>query len=75
MEDPIVRARAPATIRRVCERGRLERQFMSDAYECLVPIVRRFCGERREGALEHQHPAAESKRTVGGRVSCAGGGL
>ena len=44
MEDPTVRARAPDRLRRVCERNRLERQLMSEAYEGLVPVVRCRCG-------------------------------
>jgi hypothetical protein len=44
MEDPTVRARAPDRLLRVCERSRLERQLMSAAYECVVPVVRCRCG-------------------------------
>jgi hypothetical protein len=74
MEDPTIRGRAPTTLLRACERGRLEDQFMSDAYEYLVPIVRCRCDQRRRGVANDR--LADSEHRVG-RVSQAchtGGG-
>lgn len=31
----------PTRLLRTCERNRLEKQFLSDAYECLVAVIRR----------------------------------
>jgi hypothetical protein len=45
MEDPTLRASAAAPLLRACEPSRLERLFMSEAYEQLVPIVKCRCGE------------------------------
>jgi len=53
MEDPTLKAGVAATVLRACERGRLEKQFMSDAYEQLVPIVKRRCGELRGDVVDN----------------------
>ena len=39
MDDPISGAVAPIRLRRSCERNRLERQFLINAYEHLVALV------------------------------------
>jgi hypothetical protein len=39
MDGPIIRPIAPIRLRRTCERNRLERQFLINAYECLVTLV------------------------------------
>lgn len=46
MDDPIVGSSVPLRLRRLCERNRLEKQFMVDAYERLVPVIenKAFCG-------------------------------
>lgn len=41
MDVPSVGPSAPVTFRRTCERNRLEKQFLIDAYECLVTIIER----------------------------------
>lgn len=46
MEDPDPKAPNPVRISRMHEAGRLERQYIGDAYERLMPIIRRVCGER-----------------------------
>jgi hypothetical protein len=74
MEDPNVRARSPATLRRVSERNRLAREFMSDAYEYLLPVVRCRCGEFRSGARDHWSDASDQGSGTDGRARCAGGG-
>ena len=74
MEDPTVRARAPATLLRACERSRLEGQLMNDAYECLVPIVKCRCG-LPGGGVDRWPVAPERGAGEGGRARCAGGVL
>lgn len=74
MEDPNVRARSPATLRRVYECNRLARQFMSDAYEYLLPVVRYRCGEGRGGAGDHWPDAFHQGTGKEGRAHCVGGG-
>jgi hypothetical protein len=44
MEGPTIRHSAPVRLRRTCERNRLQKQFLIDAYEYLVAIVE--CDER-----------------------------
>ena len=39
MDEPIIGAVAPIRLRRSCERNRLERQFLINAYEHLVALV------------------------------------
>jgi hypothetical protein len=39
MDDPTIGAVAPIRLRRSCERNRLERQFLINAYEHLVALV------------------------------------
>lgn len=39
MDDPITGPGAPVRLQRVCERNRLEKEFLSHAYECLVAVV------------------------------------
>lgn len=70
MEDPTIRARMAATVLRTCERSRLERQFMSDAYEHLVPIVKCRCDVLRGGIADSwpvtpEHGVEDRGRTCG----------
>ena len=39
MDDPIIGLGAPVRLQRACERNRLEKGFLSHAYECLVAVV------------------------------------
>ena len=39
MDDPITGAGAPVRLLRACERNRLDKQFLSHAYECLVAVA------------------------------------
>jgi hypothetical protein len=39
MDDPITAPIAPIRLRRVCERNRLERLFLINAYESLVTLI------------------------------------
>jgi hypothetical protein len=39
MDDPFVGPNTPIRLRRACERNRLEKQFLIDAYEHLVMLV------------------------------------
>ena len=39
MDDPIVGPKMPIRLRRTCERHRMEKQFLIDAYETLVALV------------------------------------
>jgi hypothetical protein len=45
MEGLNVRLRAPTRLVRTCERNRLEKQFLSDAYECLVAVIKHRCDD------------------------------
>jgi hypothetical protein len=38
MDDPIIGPGTPVRLRRTCERNRLEKQFLIDAYECVLAI-------------------------------------
>lgn len=73
MEDPTVRAGSPGRLLRAGQRNRLEKQFMSEAYECLVPILKCRCDQ--PGGT-HPSPAVLDlgDREVA-RACCAGGGL
>ena len=74
MEDPTVRARPPGRLLRACHRNRLDRQLMSDAYECLVPIIKCRCDEPGSGTKSR--PAVLGLGDVQVRRACgAGGGL
>ena len=39
MDDPIVGPKTPIRLRRTCERNRLEKQLLIDAYETLVALI------------------------------------
>jgi hypothetical protein len=39
MDDPTDGQGTPLKLRRSCERSRLEKQFLIDAYECLVALI------------------------------------
>ena len=39
MDDPFTGTGAPVRLQRACERNRLEKGFLSHAYECLVAVV------------------------------------
>ena len=71
MEDPIVRVGLPGRLVRLCQRSRLERQLMNDAYECLVPVVR--CRLDREGQPATPLPAVLEGRS-GSRSRLRAGG-
>ena len=73
MDDPSTRARAPARLVRACERNRLSRQLMNDAYECLVPIIQRRCDDLHTVAVDRWSVAPEYRREEGGRACCPGG--
>ena len=73
MEDPTVRAAAPGRLLRGCQRSRLERQIMSEAYECLVPILKYRC-DRSVGTSGWATAAGLGGHPVA-QARCAGGGL
>ena len=73
MEGPQVRARAPARLLRVCERSRLSRQFMGDAYECLVPMIKRRCDDPRTVAVDRGSVVPEQRAGADRRACCPGG--
>ena len=58
----------PLKLRRNCERSRLEKQFLIDAYECLVAIIDqdalRSSAEERSGtsAIPQEAIATRSRR-------------
>ncbi len=74
MEDPTVRARSPGRLLRACQRSRLERQLMSEAYECLVPILTCRCDGFGSGLVDRWALAAERRNGQTARSCCAGGG-
>jgi hypothetical protein len=59
MDDPTVGPSAPVRLRRTCERNRLEKQFVSDAYECLVAMINHRCDERVASAVNERSVATE----------------
>lgn len=62
MEAPNVRLEVPMRLLRVGERSRLERLFLNDAYECLVPVVQRGNGAFDVSPSAPQHRFAEDNR-------------
>ena len=73
MEDPTIRAAAPGRLLRGCQRSRLERQIMSEAYECLVPILKCRCGMPGGGSDAWPGVSATGDEQVA-KAGCAGGG-
>jgi len=73
MEDRTEKAIALAALVRTCERSRLEGQFMSDAYERLIPIIRCRCDDRSRGALGGDALMAEQREGTNGGVCSVGG--
>ena len=69
MEAPKMRQGVPVMLRRMCERGRLEKQFLSDAYECLVPVFKCVDDDPRVS----RGAASEYGKTDTNRVCCPGG--
>ena len=72
MDDPIVEPSAMKKLRRICERNRLEEQFLSMAYESLVAMIKNDHqqGTKNEGFATPDDPAAE-KNTAPSEVSQA----
>ncbi len=62
MDDPIVGLSAPVRLRRTCERNRLEKQFLSNAYECLVALIKH---DDQHGA-EHEGIATSTDPNIEG---------
>lgn len=73
MEDPTARAKVTATVLRACEHSRLERQFMSDAYEQLAPIAKCRCDEHRSGVVDSWPVTPEHRGGDHGWTCCVGG--
>lgn len=61
MDDPIVEPSATMKLRRICERNRLEEQFLSRAYESLVAIIKNDHqqGTKDEGFATPDYPTGE----------------
>jgi hypothetical protein len=57
MDDPTIGPSAPVRLQRTCERNRLEKEFLIDAYEYLVAIIEH--DDLRSGADDERHSAAE----------------
>ena len=74
MEDPTARAGWHGRLRRACQRNRLEKQIMSDAYEFLVPILTGRCGRPGEGTTSRPGLEGLGDGPIGQACS-AGGGL
>jgi hypothetical protein len=72
MEGPTVTGRLPGRLLRVCQRSRLEKQIMSDAYERLVPIIRCRCDKPDSSADSWPNASALAATS---KACCAGGGL
>jgi len=73
MEDPTAMARSPGRLLRAYQRNRLEKQLMSDAYECLVPILKCRCD--RSVGMDCRPAAAGLGDEQVAKARCAGGGL
>jgi hypothetical protein len=71
MDAPTLRSGPPCRLLRACQHSRLERQLMSDAYECLVPILRCRC--EQAGGRTDRWPAVRDRQVA--RACCMGGGL
>lgn len=68
MDDPTIGAVAPIRLRRSCERNRLERQFLINAYEHLVALV---TTEQDDGRDDDVVPEEESSEKHGhAREAC-----
>jgi len=68
MDDPIIGAVVPIRLRRSCERNRLERQFLINAYEHLVALV---TPEQDDGQNDDVVPEEESNEKHGhAREAC-----
>jgi len=74
MEDPTVKAGPAGRLLRACQRNRLEKRLMSDAYEWLVPILRYRC-DQSGGGTNSQSGFLGRGEDRAGRACCAGGGL
>ena len=75
MDDPTLELGASVTLRRICEHNRLEKQFLIDAYECLVAIIE-VETHRNSAAAEPQSVATgrNAKRgLIHSRAACPGG--
>jgi hypothetical protein len=69
MADPIIGAVAPICLRRSCERNRLEKQFLINAYEHLVALV--TPAEQDNGTDDDVVPQEESsKKHAAAREAC-----
>jgi hypothetical protein len=73
MEDPAIRPGSPGRVLRACQRNRLERELMGNAYEYLVPILKCRC-ERPGGTFSRPTVLGLGEGQVP-RVCSAGGGL
>jgi hypothetical protein len=73
MEGPCVRARAPARLLRVCECNRLSSQFMGDAYECLVPMIKYRCDDPRTVVVDRRSVVQEQRNGADRGACCPGG--
>lgn len=73
MEDRTIRVITPTTLVRRCEGSRLQGQFMSDAYEWLVPLIQRRCDDLQGGSVGRGPVAAEHEGGQSRRACCAGG--
>jgi hypothetical protein len=61
MDDPTCGPIAPVRFQRICEHNRLEKQFLIDAYECLVAIIEH--DDLRSGADGEWHSATGYRAT------------
>jgi hypothetical protein len=62
MDDPISGAVVPIRLRRSCERNRLERQFLINAYEHLVALVTPEQVDDTDGEVVPETERIESHR-------------
>lgn len=67
MDDPTVGPSAPVRLQRTYEANRLEKQFLVDAYECLVAIAAPTTnGTRPTIRARRARPTAKQSRLLAG---------
>jgi hypothetical protein len=73
MDDPTLGLSTSVNLRRICEHTRLEKQFLIDAYECLVAIIEddrlRKCATDGPRSVDRN----AKREVIHSRADCPGG--
>jgi hypothetical protein len=75
MDDPTLRLYASLRLQRVYEHNRLEKQFLVDAYECLVAIIEddTLGGHAADKQSSMTKDRNEKRGLIHNRTACPGG--